>query len=187
MSVCRMNECTDTVHGHGYCQRHYYWARENGVLGPLKATYCVVEGCEYKASAYSEGLCTRHLHRAKKARLEEEQLASLVNVLEGKCWICVEAEGSVVDSDSTYKGHDSRSACLACVRGWICTACARTLAAAKDDADTLTRFRYTGTRRSTVYARAIDYLAPGTGSQRMTDLVTSGFFHHTDKFINDGK
>lgn len=184
MTACIYDECTQPVHGHGYCQRHYYWAREHGVLGPLKASYCLVEGCEYQASAYGQGLCTKHLVRAKNSNLAEDQLAALVNVLEGQCWICRDAEGSMVDSDSSCRAHESKKACLRCVRGWVCAACNRTLTAAGDDPETLTRFRYTGTRPPHVYLRAIAYLKPAPDSERMSTLVASGFFNDQNHDIH---
>lgn len=175
MTICKIEDCAERVHGHGYCSRHYYWAREHGKLGPLQATLCHVHGCEYKASDWAEKLCTKHLHRARSANITEDQLIALVSVRDGKCWLCDDA-GTLVEAAASCEAHFTRGSCDRCVRGWVCKACNDTLKGAGDDIDTLQRYRYIGTRTKEIYLRAIEYVQAGPAPERFDRLVARGFF-----------
>lgn len=58
---CRHENCQRPARPHGYCQTHYYNARERGLLPGPK---CAVEGCS--AGLLARGLCRYHYRKAKR-------------------------------------------------------------------------------------------------------------------------
>ena len=56
MRICLIDGCENKHYGHGYCQKHYTRARNNG-LTPSKGD-CSADGCDLPA--VTKGYCRRH-------------------------------------------------------------------------------------------------------------------------------
>jgi hypothetical protein len=80
--------------------------------------------------------------------LTDEQFITMCNKFEGKCWVCKEVAGTVIDHDHAH--CSGKVGCKACVRGLLCGHCNFMLGFAQDNVNTL--------------SKAIEYLTGNIGA-----------------------
>lgn len=65
-NICVIPDCTDVVHGYGYCKKHYGYFRRRGdpsIPLPIPKRFCSIEGCDLPHNA--KGFCRVHYRRWK--------------------------------------------------------------------------------------------------------------------------
>lgn len=87
--TCTVDGCSDNVHGHGYCSKHYKRWRKTGTAELPPPRTCSIEGCSDLAAPGRKGWCGKHYKRWYKNG-DPSAVAFVVGDDEARFWSKVE-------------------------------------------------------------------------------------------------